>query len=476
MMKASEDGTAGRKARGFPWRALGRLLFGNLRRTLTILLILVVLIVWQAATNAAFYRSAGDRIIETLGWGILLVGLGFGALVWVVWRRRLMSLFRHGNRWLGALALWLAAYGILGFFNADHGLLLKASLGGTFGRDIVLGSADVWGGLRVFGLLLGGFILIFPSQASVLGTKIGRALARLYRKHPVHGSFAAWFRLLIGKAQRFLGRVAAGISGIFASPEPVAAKSKPKAERAKPAAVPPAARAPAPAATAPPAALVVPSSNRVSGRWALPPMSVLDPETTFEFGQADSQKRAKLIEQALASYGVDASVVQINPGPSVTQYGIEPGWDRKFRDVREKGPNGKIKLDKNGAPVKHKEEVSKTRVKVERITSLANDLALALATPSIRIEAPVPGKSVIGIEVPNAVTSLVTVRGVIESAAFQKLQTKCKLAVGLGKATGGEVVVADIAKMPHLLIAGATGSGKTACMNSIIGCLLMQNT
>ncbi|MDO8491809.1 MAG: DNA translocase FtsK, partial [Dehalococcoidia bacterium] len=86
------------------------------------------------------------------------------------------------------------------------------------------------------------------------------------------------------------------------------------------------------------------------------------------------------------------------------------------------------------------------------------------------------GKSVIGIEVPNAVTSLVTVRGVIESAAFQKLQTKCKLAVGLGKATGGEVVVADIAKMPHLLIAGATGSGKTACMNSIIGCLLMQNT
>jgi S-DNA-T family DNA segregation ATPase FtsK/SpoIIIE len=120
--------------------------------------------------------------------------------------------------------------------------------------------------------------------------------------------------------------------------------------------------------------------------------------------------------------------------------------------------------------------VSKTRVKVERITSLANDMALALATPSIRIEAPVPGKSVVGIEVPNTTTGLVTLRGVLESSSFQKLESRSKLAIALGRGSGGESVVADLSRMPHLLIAGATGSGKTVCLNSVIVSLLMYNT
>jgi S-DNA-T family DNA segregation ATPase FtsK/SpoIIIE len=124
----------------------------------------------------------------------------------------------------------------------------------------------------------------------------------------------------------------------------------------------------------------------------------------------------------------------------------------------------------------HVEEVSRVRVKVDRITSLAQDLALALAAPSIRIEAPVPGKSVIGIEVPNTVTGMVSLRGVIESSVFQKLAAKSKLTVALGKGAGGEAGAGDLGKMPHLLIAGATGSGKTVCLNASICCLLMQNT
>jgi S-DNA-T family DNA segregation ATPase FtsK/SpoIIIE len=146
---------------------------------------------------------------------------------------------------------------------------------------------------------------------------------------------------------------------------------------------------------------------------------------------------------------------------------VEPGWDRKMREVRERDEDGKITV--------RLEEVSKTRVKVEKITSLANNLALALAASSIRIEAPVPGKAVVGIEVPNTASSVVSLRGVIEANSFQKILTKSKLSLALGKGAGGEAIAADLTKMPHLLIAGATGSGKTVCLNSIICCLLVHN-
>jgi S-DNA-T family DNA segregation ATPase FtsK/SpoIIIE len=210
-----------------------------------------------------------------------------------------------------------------------------------------------------------------------------------------------------------------------------------------------------------------PSLVTVDG-WRLPPIDILDSAPEVEFGQADNMQRAKLIEEALGSYGVEAKVVQINAGPTVTQFGVEPGWDRKMREIREKDRDGNIKI--------RLEEVSKTRVKVERITSLANDLALALAAPSIRIEAPVPGKSMVGIEVPNTILGLVTLRGVIETSVFQKLKSRSKLALALGKGAGGEAVSGDLSRMPHLLIAGATGSGKTVCLNSSICCLLLHNS
>jgi S-DNA-T family DNA segregation ATPase FtsK/SpoIIIE len=113
---------------------------------------------------------------------------------------------------------------------------------------------------------------------------------------------------------------------------------------------------------------------------------------------------------------------------------------------------------------------------VDRITALANDLSLALAAPSIRIEAPIPGKSMVGIEVPNSAFGAVSLRSVIESTAFQKGVAKTKLAIALGKGAGGEAVTGDLTKMPHLLIAGSTGSGKTVCLDSIICCLLMHNS
>lgn len=204
------------------------------------------------------------------------------------------------------------------------------------------------------------------------------------------------------------------------------------------------------------------------GSWQLPPIDVLDKPVEREIGREDIEKRAQLIEEALASYGVEARITEINIGPTVTQYGAEPGWDRKFKEIRER--------DKDGNVTRRLEEVSKTRVKVDRISALANDLALALAASSVRIEAPVPGKSIVGIEVPNSDFGLVSLRAVIESAAFQKACAHSRLALALGKGAGGETVVAELDRMPHLLIAGATGSGKTACLNSIICSLLIQNS
>ena len=217
-------------------------------------------------------------------------------------------------------------------------------------------------------------------------------------------------------------------------------------------------------------------SGRPAGSgWELPPLDLLS-DTNGEKRQIDNEARAQLIIDTLKSFGVDARVVSISQGPTVTQFGIEPGWEEKTRTVMERDAAGRAVKDGQGNSKYRTEVTSRTRIRVNKITSLANDIALALAAPSIRIEAPVPGKPVIGIELPNTVTSLVTLRSVIESPSFRRISTRSQLALTLGKGVSGESVAADLAKMPHLLIAGATGSGKSVAVNSIISCLLMQNT
>jgi S-DNA-T family DNA segregation ATPase FtsK/SpoIIIE len=209
--------------------------------------------------------------------------------------------------------------------------------------------------------------------------------------------------------------------------------------------------------------------------WQVPPMDLLaNAAPSDESAKPDNQLRAGVIVDTLASFGVDARVAEFHEGPVVTQFDVEPGWEVKYKTVTERDKEGKLALDKDGRPKTHKEEVSRTRVRVNQITNLSNDLALALAAPSLRIEAPVPGRSVVGIEVPNSAASVVTMRSVIETPAFQRLASKTKLAIPLGKSVSGEPVVADLAKMPHLLIAGATGAGKSVAINSIISSILMQ--
>ena len=212
----------------------------------------------------------------------------------------------------------------------------------------------------------------------------------------------------------------------------------------------------------------------VASGWSLPSMDLLlGTAPAEETAPPDNGLRAGLIVETLASFGVDARVAQYHEGPVVTQFDVEPGWEVKQRQIQERDRAGKPVLDKDGQPKLRTEEVSRTRVRVNQITSLTNDLALALAAPSLRIEAPVPGRSVVGIEVPNTAASVVTLRSVIETPAFQRLAGRSKLALPLGKSVAGEPVVADLAKMPHLLIAGATGSGKSVCINSIVASILV---
>ena len=202
--------------------------------------------------------------------------------------------------------------------------------------------------------------------------------------------------------------------------------------------------------------------------WAKPPMDLLEDAPESAISEQDMRETADTIVRTLTEYGVEVSIGQVRPGPTVTMYGLTPGWVRRTKQVKAK--------DEDGNQIVRQEETNRTRVKVDSILSREKDLALALKTPSIRIETPVMGTSQVGIEVPNPNPSMVAERMVMESADFKKLRAKAALPVALGKGSGGETEVIDLAKMPHLLIAGSTGSGKSVCLNAIISCLIMEKS
>lgn len=195
------------------------------------------------------------------------------------------------------------------------------------------------------------------------------------------------------------------------------------------------------------------------GRWQLPPLDLLEPPgengVSQGYTREQTENLARLIERTLGDFGVPVKVADVRLGPTVTQFGLEPG----YRERRDRQGN----------------LVRREKVKVRDITARANDLCLALAR-TIRIEAPVPGRPVVGIEVPNARAALVSLRALLSSEAFRRLKERARLPLALGEHLSKEAVAADLARMPHLLIAGATGSGKSVCINAVISTLLMRHT
>ncbi len=207
---------------------------------------------------------------------------------------------------------------------------------------------------------------------------------------------------------------------------PAEQELKPPARRKEPA--PPAEPLPEPPAEAAP--------------YVRPSCSLLNaPKRTYGSKRAESpQEKAKLLEDTLLSFNVSAKVVNVSVGPVITRFELQPA----------------------------------AGVRVNRITTLADDIALALAAPRVRIEAPIPGKAAVGIEVPNRDTAMVLLRDIVESPEFTN--AKSDVTMALGKDIAGNVIVADLARMPHLLIAGATGSGKSVCINDIVVSLVYKSS
>jgi DNA segregation ATPase FtsK/SpoIIIE, S-DNA-T family len=174
--------------------------------------------------------------------------------------------------------------------------------------------------------------------------------------------------------------------------------------------------------------------------WVLPAIDELDQGSAARSGKDELIRNKRVIEETLSHFGISATIVDVFVGPVVTRYELKPA----------------------------------AGVKLSRIEALSDDLALALAARTLRIEAPIPGKSVVGIEIPNLAIGLVSVRDVAESAEFKG--SPSKLTVALGKDVAGGAIVTDLAKLPHLLIAGQTGSGKSVCIGAILTSLLLQST
>lgn len=255
-----------------------------------------------------------------------------------------------------------------------------------------------------------------------------------------------------------LDQIRAGMVRPGATAPPTAPTSHPEAgvERPtppQPITLPTAPPVTPPVAPQPPAAsqpTVTAHSTRQRKQYIIPDYkAVLSSGSEQDIDRETLVKKARVIEDTLQSFGAPGRVVEINTGPVITQFGVEPD----YLTLR----NGK-----------------KARVKVSSIAQLDKDLQLSLNAKSIRIEAPVPGKGFVGIEVPNDVSAIVNLRDVMESREFKRV--KSPLAITLGQSVDGAPVAADLASMPHLLIAGTTGSGKSVCVNAVIISLILNNS
>jgi S-DNA-T family DNA segregation ATPase FtsK/SpoIIIE len=395
---------------------------------LTLLGLLLFLSLVSAERNALF--AAIFRLLAgSFGWGGYLLPLGlFGIGLWLILRNFERVPGFDPERLTGITLLFgnlVTALHFLAFpVDADAAYALAAAgkgggYLGAFISETLLNLLGFWGAAIA---LLAWLIIGFAFALDV-------TVADLFR----------WLPPLADLTRR----QAAGLAGKLAQPRgrnPAPGVTAPGEGRAAPVAVP-----------FPAAAGVGLSLEQLltAQNWVLPPLSqILEVGQDAAHSDDVDRQNARLIEDTLASFGAPATVVEIKHGPAITMFGVEPD----FIATR----------------------TGQVRVRVSKIASLADDLALAMAASRIRIQAPVPGEGYVGIEVPNENISLVSLRDVIESEPFKKMPPPLRFA--LGQDVAGTPVAANLAAMPHLLIAGATGSGKSVCVNAIICCYLMHNT
>ncbi len=412
-------------------------------------------------SNIPFLQGLLNLIRQAAGWGALGIPLTLGAVgLWLVLRKfgdRLPQI--EPERLVGVLMLYSALLTTFHFFVAETAetvfdpvatgrgggvigaLFLSVLLGalGQLGSAVLLVAWWIIAILFTAGLSAPELVLLVAGWLKRLRPpQVERQLPLPKPPDPTQTAAPAAraARAPAAKAPAALAPAAGPANVAPASPLPTGA----------PTAAAPLAAIPGAPATPADQPLVIGGALP----WELPLVAdMLDAGTEASSSDAADLKRAHLIQDTLSSFGAPVKVVEVNRGPTITQYGVEP----EFVEMR----NGK-----------------RTKVKVSKIAALADDLALALSAHSVRIEAPVPGKGFVGIEVPNAETSVVALRDVMESENFEHL--KGQLRLGLGQDVSGAAIAARLDSMPHLLIAGTTGSGKSVCVNSIIACLLLHNT
>jgi len=337
---------------------------------------------------------------------------------------------RPTRRSLGLALIWLGA---LLFAGAAGG----AAFGGTLGWLVSGAIAGVAGPAASFACgalcVAAGVGVALRLSWSTLAVAATRALAYALQEAKRAWAMREQRRALLRQRVRAERVVAEPVVAGAGTPERAGPRSTPEQENGTLSA--PAAAEPAEPGTA-----------------ELPPLSLFDQPAGTGGAGGDEAVRAAIIEETLAGFGIPAKVVEIQRGPAVTQFGLQPGY---------------IKRTERGKVVHRK-------VRVGQVKALADDLALALAAAPIRIEAPIPGRPLIGIEVPNAAVQWVCMREVLESPEYAQAKGELKLA--LGKDIAGMPVVVALESLPHLFIAGATGSGKSVCIGAIIASLLYSCT
>ena len=379
-----------------------------------------------------------------MGWA---AAAGYGLAVFIAMVCRPASLLR-GWRWWSALAVVaVIAVGGLTFWQGDSGASYAYGMAGRWGYALTGAHLWMWliqllAAIVIVSLLLvpqawkgyviaGRFIGIGAWAALVyaaIGTKYVAVRLALASVAVARGA-----RRLVGMRPRKMP----------ATPKPVfpPASAKESGEPDQP---------------EPPAAPQQVNLSR-SGGWQLPPLDTLAPPEPHEMNGAAIADMTEEIKDALAEHGVYVDVEDVKAGPRVIKFGLVPGYMPQ-------------KVGKDGDAAKQRP----SRVRVGDIAKRQKDLALALKSPYIRIiETPEPGEGLVGLEVPNPTPGKVLMRSIVEGPEFGKIMEKGGLAFALGEDAGGQSLALDLAAMPHLLIAGATGSGKSVCINSLVASLLM---
>ncbi len=455
------------------------------------LLLLGGLAVVSGAVAGFWFHDAALGWAEAtlyLGWPPLAV-FALAVLATLRWRPKL--LLRRWRWWVAGASALAVLLGGMSFFYLGDGYLFDTSLSGRWGVQVV-GPLLPFGALKLAALALLTPLLLYPrpigplmlTGAAAVGRWLSRGTAYFFMAlaFPVYW-IPACLASLLAVLRRYRQRHSAGDEAADSPPQyddsgdvpwgNLVAADAPSEDWNTPAnegdeddesPMAPVIQRPA-----------VPSQDfevderrpltpvRKSG-WQLPTMDLLAPPEPKETSETPLREMAQSIEGALAEHGVAVEVKDIKAGPRIVRFGLVPGWV-----PRRGNESDSSKKSGGGQP-----GLERSRVKVQSILSREKDLALALSTPYLRIEAPVPGEALVGLEVPTPTPTKVSLRGVMDNPVFQKVAAKEGLPVALGEDTGGNPVVTDLASLPHLLIAGATGSGKSVCINSLVASLLFS--